>query len=142
MDTKKLVEGLIKKCGTNNPFKIAKTLNIEIIYSDMHNTLGFFSKYKRFKFIHLNQNTPKKLQTFVCCHELGHAIRHPDVNTPFLKQHTLYSTDRIERQANTFAVELLLPDQLLREYSECGLYNIADMVGIPPKLINLKRLEL
>ncbi|WP_425057663.1 hypothetical protein SCACP_21830 [Sporomusa carbonis] len=79
---------------------------------------------------------------FVCGHELGHAIKHSDMNTPFLKRHTLFSTDKIERQANTFAVELLLPDEILREYSDCSLYNIAKNVGIPDKLIDLKTLPI
>jgi Zn-dependent peptidase ImmA (M78 family) len=105
----------------------------------MKNTLGFFSKYKRCKFIHLNNAIPEKLQTFVCAHELGHVVLHPTLNTPFLKRNTLFSVKRVEREANTFAVELLLPDKLLDEYSDCGLSNIAENVGIPNELINLKK---
>ncbi|WP_425057660.1 hypothetical protein SCACP_21800 [Sporomusa carbonis] len=61
MDTKKIVEDLIGKHKTNNPFIIADNLGIIVLYRNMRNTLGFFSKYKRFKFIHLNNNVPEKL---------------------------------------------------------------------------------
>lgn len=113
-------------------------MGITILHRNLRNTLGFFSHYKRFRFIHLNNNVPEKLQTFLCAHELGHAIQHPHVNTPFLKTYTLYSTSRIEREANTFAVELLLPDSLLAEYQDYSIYSIAKSVGIPGKLVDYK----
>lgn len=61
-----------------------------------------------------NENVPEHLQAFVCAHELGHALLHRNINTPFLSKNTLFSIDKIERQANTFAVELLLPDNILK----------------------------
>lgn len=135
-----IVEHLIKKYDTNNPFAIADNLNIIVIHSEMKNVLGFFNRYRRSKFIHLNDNMPESLKNFVCAHELGHAIQHPDMNTPFLKRHTLFSTDRIEREANTFAVELLLTDELLHEYEGYGISTIARTTGIPDKLIELKKI--
>lgn len=138
MDTKKIAVSLIRKFNTNNPFAIADHLSITVLYSDMKNTLGFFSKYKRSKFIHLNNNIPDNLETFVCAHELGHAICHHDINTPFLKRHTLFSIDKIEREANTFAAELLLPDELLRTNHDISLFTIAEMCGVPAKLVELK----
>ncbi|CQR71647.1 Metallopeptidase ImmA [Sporomusa ovata DSM 2662] len=138
MDTKQIVEELIIKHDSNNPFVIADNLGIPVIYRNMKNVLGFFNMYKRIKIIHLNNNLSEKLETFVCAHELCHAIKHYDRNTPFLKRHTLFSTDKIEQQANTFAVELLMPDSLLRE-SECSIYRMAEVLGIPEKLADLKR---
>lgn len=84
MDIKKAVEKLIQKHHTSDPFALATILDVIIIYSDMKNTLGFFNKYKRIKMIHLNNYIPEDLKNFVCAHELGHAIFHPNVNTPFL----------------------------------------------------------
>ena len=138
MDIKRIVERIMKEHKTNNPFTIADNLGIIILYHNMKNVLGFFNKYKRIKVIHLNNNVPEKLQTFVCAHELGHAILHPNVNTPFLKSNTLYSADKIERQANTFGVELMLTDTILQKYRECSLYNMASSLGIPDKLVDLK----
>jgi Predicted Zn peptidase len=140
MDTKKIATNLIGRIGTNNPFHIAEHLGITIIYTDLGNTLGFFSKYKRSKFIHLNNKLSEQLENFVCAHELGHAILHPDMNTPFLKKRTLLSTDKIERQANSFAIELLMPDSFLEE-SGYNIYCLAASLGIPEKLVQLKKGE-
>ena len=135
---KAIVEKLMKKHKTNCPFTLAKKMNINILYENLGTTMGYFNKDCRFRFIHINQSLNEEENTFTCAHELGHAIVHPNVNTPFLKRHTLFSVDKIEREANTFAVELLLPDNLLQENAECSVFNIGKAVGIPDKLIKLK----
>jgi Zn-dependent peptidase ImmA (M78 family) len=89
----------------------------------------------------LSTEIPENLETFVCAHELGHAIKHPDMNTPFLKTYTLFSTDKIEREASTFAVELLLTDRLLHEYKGYCISTISKMAGIPDRLIELKQIN-
>lgn len=76
------------------------------------------------------------MQRFVCAHELGHAVLHPGLNTPFMKANTLLSTDRIEREANTFAVELLMPDELIQEYQT--IYEAAVACGVPAEIASLK----
>ena len=70
---------------------------------------------------------------------LGTVVLHKGVSTPFLKAHTLFSIEKIERQANTFAVELLLPDELLQQYPETSIHRLADMVGVPMGLEVLKK---
>jgi Zn-dependent peptidase ImmA (M78 family) len=79
------------------------------------------------------------LRVYVCAHELGHAILHAKINTPYLSAYTLFSVAKIERQANTFAVELLLPDDLLQEHPDCPIYNLAQLAGIPEGMEQLKR---
>lgn len=53
---------------------------------------------------------------FICAHELGYAIFHPDANTHFLKKNTLFSTESIELEANFFAVRLLFSKKFLNEH--------------------------
>ncbi|ASF30052.1 hypothetical protein WV34_15355 [Bacillus amyloliquefaciens] len=103
----KKVKTLTKKFETNDPFEIAKALGIEVVYEELGKTLGYYSRHFRIKVIHINQNASEKCKVFICAHELGHAVCHPDANTPFLKNHTFFSTDRIEEEANFFAVNLL-----------------------------------
>lgn len=92
----------------------------------------------RLKVIHINCDLPEALQRYTCAHELGHAVLHKGVPTPFLKRHTLFSVEKIERQANTFAVELLMPDNLLKEYEGYPIKDIAYMAGIPEGMEMLK----
>ncbi len=139
MDIKRTVEKLMRKYNTNDPFKLAEKLNIIVKYDDLGNTWGYFITYKRIKIIHINNNLEEWLQRYTCAHELGHSILHKGVPTPFLKKHTLFSVDKIERQANTFAVELLMPDKVIAQYECYTVYNIADIVGIPNGLEVLKK---
>lgn len=141
MDIKNIVQKISNRVSSHNPFEIADSLNIRVLYLPLGNTLGYFTKFRRFKFIILNENCPENLLPFVCAHELGHSILHRGVNTPFLKRNTLFSVDRIEKEANTFAVELLLPDDLLVDYEGMPISSVARFAGIPEGLEDLKTLS-
>lgn len=139
MDVKKIAVQTAKKYQTWNPYEIAEARGVQIIYAPLKSILGYYTKYKRIQCIILNDNLPSPLQRFVCAHELGHSICHTNLNTQWLRKNTLVSTDRIEREASTFAVELLLPDDLVREYPEYSLEHLCVMVGIPLDLCLLKK---
>ncbi|MFJ8087457.1 ImmA/IrrE family metallo-endopeptidase [Lysinibacillus sp. NPDC095746] len=58
-----------------------------------------------------------------------------------MKNHTLFSTDKLEIEANTFAVELLLPDELFLEQDNDSCFTIYDAIkenGVPVELLSLK----
>ncbi|MEC5225281.1 MULTISPECIES: ImmA/IrrE family metallo-endopeptidase [Bacillus subtilis group] len=125
------IKSITKKFETNNPFKIAKELGIEVVYEDLGKALGYYSRHFKVKVIHINQNANEHSKEFICAHELGHAIFHPDVNTPFLKRQTLFSTDRIELEANFFAINLLFSS-----FNGCVTVRKAiEQYGIPEKLV-------
>lgn len=107
MSINEKVGQLIKKYNTNDPFKIAECLGIKIVYEPLGSILGYYSKSHRTKVIHINASSCEQRQLSTCAHELGHAVLHPNENTAFLKANTLYSTDKIEVEANTFMIELL-----------------------------------
>lgn len=143
-DIKKMIMSLIRKHGTNDPFRIAMERNIILRFEDLKSTYGYFLHSNRIKFIHINNKLDESLQRFVCAHELGHAILHPRVSTPFLRAQTLFSVDKIEVEANTFAVELLLPDEIISQYKNTDLtiYDIAEIHSIPKELVYLKKFNL
>ena len=140
MDIREIVSTLVAKYNTRNPFEIAEYQNVEIIHTELKSVLGYYTKYRRVQSIILNSDLPEHLENYVCAHELGHAICHPDINVQWLCESTFYSKGKFERQANTFAVELLLPDDLLREYPDCTVYQLARSVGVPEEFIELKQL--
>jgi Zn-dependent peptidase ImmA (M78 family) len=102
--------------------------------------LVFYSSYKRVQFIHLNNQLDEMMHRFVCAHELGHAVLHPKSNTPFLRANTLFSVEKLELEANTFAVELLLPDDVITQYhnTELTIYDVAEIHSVPRQLVYLK----
>lgn len=138
---KQKVRHLIKKHGTNNPFVIASQKNIMVLFERLGSTLGYFHTFKRIRIIHINNELNKHMQHYVCAHELGHAVLHQNVNTPFLKKNTFFSIDKIEIEANTFAVELLLPDEIIYEYKNTNLTieEISSIYGIPREVARLKK---
>jgi Zn-dependent peptidase ImmA (M78 family) len=116
-------------------------MNIHLIPWDLNEEINGFYKYdRRNKYIFYNNNLNEELQRFVCAHELGHAILHPRSNTPFLRKNTLFSVEKIEVEANTFAVELLLPDDFLYDFknTNVSIYEITKMYGIPNEVAHLK----
>ncbi|MEH7236790.1 ImmA/IrrE family metallo-endopeptidase [Bacillus sp. JJ1562] len=135
------VSRLVTKHRTNNPFEIASNKNIHVIPWNLHEEIkGFYRYDKRNKYIFINNNLDEKPQHFVCAHELGHAILHPRANTPFLREKTLFSIDKLEVEANTFAVEMLLQDDQLYEYKDTSLSinEISEIFGVPKDLAHLK----
>lgn len=139
MNIKADVLTLISSEETNDPFLIAKSKKITVLFEELGTLWGYHNYDSRFHFIHINQSLDGSKQNFTCAHELGHVIYHPHENTTFLKNVTLFPVDRMERQAHTFAVELLLRDELIRSYPGHSIYKLAQMVGIPEKLVDLKK---
>ena len=141
MNIRKKVQQLIRRHGTNDPERLARTMGINVIYIDLGGSVyGTYLKYKRVKTILIDaERTPEHLRRFVLAHELGHAVCTPDANTSWISAYTLaLNTDRIEREANTFAVELLLPDSFIRENEGCSIYQLARLRGVPEGLVGLK----
>ena len=110
-----VVSRLIQKHGTVNPFEIASRKNITVTHCELGNTFGFFLTERRMKIIHINNALDYILKRFVCAHELAHAVLHPKVSTPFMRRSTFFSVDRIEREANEFAIKLLTYNEEILE---------------------------
>lgn len=142
MDIKKLVACLIRTYKTKNPFDIARSKNIWIAFEDLGTINGYYKKAYRQKQIHINYNLSASQQKFVCAHELGHALLHPSANTPFLRGSTSLLVSKLELEANTFAIELLLSDDCLLEYQGFTIDQIGRALGYNQKLIELKMKHL
>ncbi len=140
MDIKHKVEGLIKKYKTNDPYEIAEHYrSVHIIRHDLHESVrGLYQYYKNNRIIYINKNLNTHEQKIVCAHELGHAFLHTKLNMLFLEMYTFTSRNKIERQANAFAAELLLPDKIFRAYDGYSYQEIAYLEDIPFEMVQLK----
>ena len=133
-----LITKLVKKYNTNSPFELAKCLNIVIFSEPLGEINGYYNTIFRQKQIHINSELSDPKKKFTCAHELGHALMHPKENTPFLRGSTFFSVNKLEIEANTFAVKLLIPDEFLKENNHLITYQIASLCGIDEKLIQLR----
>ncbi|MFJ7976501.1 ImmA/IrrE family metallo-endopeptidase [Peribacillus sp. NPDC096379] len=137
----KVIE-LTKKYDTRDPFELASCLNGFVFEWDFHEEINGVYKYdKRNKYIYINSNLTSNNKLFTCTHELGHVVLHPRANTPFMRKNTLLSVDKIEKEANRFAVELLVPDNVICDYkdSSISIHKICEQYSVPKELAYIKK---
>lgn len=137
-------EKLIRKFKTNNPFKIIENYKNILVYKVplKGNVRGLYQYQKGIKFIFVNNSLSEPTQNMVCAHELGHAVLHTRLNACFFKENTLFIPDKFETQANKFAAELLLPDELVRTYFGYSLKQIALDNDIDTELCKFKEFNI
>lgn len=138
---KRKVESLCQKYNSRDPFFITDSMGILLTIEPLGALNGYYTKKYRIKHIHINERLSRQEQRFACAHELGHAILHPDSNTPFLTRSTYLSVDKLESEANKFAVEFLILDDVLYEYIYNYKYTaeqIGRILGYQKELIELR----
>lgn len=138
LDIRKKVKSLIRKYGTNNPFELADYLRIKVIFEPLGSINGYYNRQLRMKQIHINSNIDWHLQLFTGAHELGHALLHPNANTPFLRNKTGILINKYEIEANKFAMELIIQDEDLLEYQDYTTGQISQILGYSEEIIKLR----
>ena len=133
-----MVQYLIHKYKTRDPFEIARSLRIHTILEPLGVVRGYYHRILHQKFIHINCDLPEREKLLVCAHELGHAVLHPEANTPFMRGNTLYSITRFEREANYFAADLLIDESLFKEHPEFTSQQLSSLLGFPEALVQMK----
>lgn len=135
---KKLVSYYVRKYDTRNPFELARYLNVQIQVGDLGGRAGCYMFLKNHKCIFLNENLNENELLVVMAHELGHAIMHRKENCYFIRNKTFLLTSKNEIEANKFASELLISDEILNENKNCTTAQIARLTGYNEYLIKLK----
>ena len=135
---KREVEKLILKYGTNNPFELCEMLGIWVYILPLGNVDGHYTYAKRKKVFFINESLDPQHQRFCCAHELGHAILHTKSNVYFNNSKTFFVQAKFENQADEFAAELLIDDNLLKDYEGYPLDTISESTGISQKYLKLK----
>ena len=70
-------EKLVKRCGSRDPFEIARQLGINVMLCENFGSLkGMYRVIKRNRFIFLNNSLDENMLRIVCAHELGHDQLH------------------------------------------------------------------
>jgi Zn-dependent peptidase ImmA (M78 family) len=130
---------LVRKYKTRNPFELAEALNINIKFYDFRELKGFYTYYKRNRYIGINRNLCTIEQALCCAHEIGHDQLHRHL-TYYMKDYVFFSNITTEYQANLMAAHILIPDDLLDKYSRYNytIEQIAAIEHLYPGLIKLK----
>lgn len=137
---KDTVDGLVRLCGTRKPFDICNYLNIKVNILDLGSRImGFYQRTEdNIIILHINNRLDEETQEYVCSHELGHAITHPGMSLSFFIENPLLISSKYEIEADTFAAELLLEDDLSSLYEGYTIEQIAANEKVPPRLVELK----
>lgn len=129
----KIVDNLVKKHKTSNPFELCELLNVDVRYQNLGSIRGMYRCSKRNKFITLNSSLGLSSMEYkvVCAHELGHLLMHSDENRIMMDRaiHSgIYKPSRYENEANRFAAYLLM-----REYGipSCNIAELSRHTGFP-----------
>ena len=142
MDIKKKADSLVRKYRTRNPFEIIQGLNVILVFAPLIGTRAFYQYFQRNNLIYINENLSSHEKAFECAHEMGHMFLHKKANAIFMDTRTCFNTNRFEIEADRFAMDLLIGDDILAEYSNHSLEQLAFMLGYEKRLIELRLREL
>ena len=137
---------IVKKCGTRDPYRIAKELGIRIKMVDNFTTLkGCYQVILRNRWIFLNSNLKSGMRRIVCAHEIGHDMLHRHVvtgNGPMMEFELYNMKNRYEYEANIFASELLLDTDEILDYIYNYEYDVQQIASIMNSDVNLVALKI
>lgn len=139
-DVKRLVAYYVKKYETRNPFKLAEYLNVFVHVGPLGSRAGCYMFLKNHKYIFLNEDLNEQERILVMAHELAHSIMHRKENCYFIRNKTLLLTSEIETEANMFAAELLIPDDLIYENPGMSKSQIARLAGYDERIMEFKKM--
>lgn len=140
-DIKTTVNKIVSKYNTRDPYELCDYMNVLLQIGDLGSALGCYLLIKRQKCIMLNERilrTP--LEKVVLSHELGHSNMHWK-NDCYFYGSTLFSKSKEENEANAFAAELLIPDDLIYEHPGMTKNQIARILGYDERIMEFKKLN-
>lgn len=136
---------IIAKCGTRNPYQVAKDLGITILYRDFEKQRGAYKVILKNRFIFINSNLHPVMEEIVLWHEIGHDVLHQQeaVAAGGFQEFNIFDMrkSRMEYEANIFASQATLDDNEIFEYLEHG-YDIQQVAQAMNSDINLVALKI
>jgi Zn-dependent peptidase ImmA (M78 family) len=139
-DIKQLVAYYVRKFNTRDPFELADYLHVEVITGPLGSRSGCYMFLKNHKCVFLNEDLEEYERMLVMAHELAHSIMHRKENCYFIRNKTLLLTSRIETEANTFAAELLIPDDLIYDHPGISKSQLARIAGYDERIMEFKNI--
>jgi len=143
MNEMALVNRLVKKYKTNNPFELCDTLDFIVLEVPLTGVRGFYQYYNKNNIVYIDVELPDQVKKFVCAHELGHALMHRGTNTLYMDTRTFLKTSKYEKQANQFAINLSFPnDDFFEEYRDCTISQAALCLNVTEDLLEYRLKEI
>lgn len=138
MDIKKRADYLARKYKTRDPFEIIRGLNAIVLFVPLVDTRAFYQYFQRNNLIYISEDLSPHERAFECAHEMGHMFLHKKANTIFMDTRTGFNTNRYEREADLFAMNLLIGDDILLEHEGYNTEQLSRLLGYEKRLIELR----
>lgn len=136
LEAKQMAQKLISRFQSNDPFKIADSLDYIVIFVPLRGIRGFHQYIQRNHIIYIDDSLDEVEQRWVCAHELGHIFLHPHLNKMFMANHTYSIQSKYEVEADRFAACLCYPPEYLNaEFEGCSICQISEALCLPMSLI-------
>ena len=131
-----------------SPLDVASHLGLTVSVIEMppdHRDVAGFLDVKN-KQIFVNQEDPPNRQTFTVAHEIGHYLlhrevieAHPDQYELLFRGKMLEAHTPMEQEANCFAANLLVPEEMLRQYEGLPSSVLPYLFKVSPEVISNRR---
>lgn len=138
MDIPKIIDTLVRKYHTRNPFEIIENMNVILVFYPLEEVKGFYQYFQRNNLIYIDERLSDKEKMFVCAHELGHMLLHKNANAIFMDSRTNLNTSKYELEADRFAINLLISNEDIESSLEYTLPQLSRILGYREKLIELR----
>lgn len=121
--------------------KVSSDLNIKIVDFDFSNNFsGVFIRDNNSNFIGVNEGEVEERKRFTIAHEIGHFVLHSEDPLHYDKENLESPTVVMYRgntpnnynevEANAFAAELLMPEELVDRCLQLGINSITELSKI------------
>lgn len=138
MNIKKLADSLARKYKSRDPFEIIGNLNVILVFYPLHGVKGFYQYFQRNNIIYIDKTLSEQEKQFVCAHELGHMFLHKKANAIFLDSRTQLNTTKYEHEADRFAIDFLVSDDIIETHLDYTTEQLSRALGYDKKLIELR----
>ena len=109
-----------------------------MVFVPLTDTRAFYQYFQRNNIIYIDEKLSPHEQAFECAHEMGHMFLHKKANAIFMDTRTSFNTNKFENEADTFAMDLLIGDDVLIEYQEYTTEQLSHILGYEERLIELR----
>lgn len=133
------MRGMTEVYKTRDVYELIDRLEVTLIRKQLpRNKKGrFFRDLFGNEFIFISDDLSIEEEKIVIAHELGHLILHTHLSTSYYTSNHLQSKSKLEVQANKFAAELLIPDNV-EIYEGMTTKQLACYLKVSEELVKLK----
>ena len=140
------VSRLVKKYDEPDPWNLASAMGIIVaeypMGTEANSCKGFFMYQSRMKHITINSELTDVVKRIILAHEIGHAVLHHEAaKMKAFHDFSLYdNSSKLEYEANLFAAEYLLDDEVVRERlnEDTFFFSVAKELYVPAELLDFK----